>query len=112
MLRHACRTGLEGVVSKWLSAPYRSGPSRDWLKVENPGSPAMVRHREVEARWMKSKLSRRMSCRSWFQSHPEIVDRLESVVTKFYFAGEGPEWQAIWDQVYAVLERKTDTPGP
>jgi hypothetical protein len=25
-------------------APYRSGPSRDWLKVKNPDSPAMVRH--------------------------------------------------------------------
>jgi hypothetical protein len=30
-------------VSKRLSAPYRSGPSRDWLKVKNPDSPAMVR---------------------------------------------------------------------
>jgi hypothetical protein len=51
-------------------------------------------------------------CRAdpWFQSHPEVVDQLESVLTKFYFAGEGPEWQAIWDQVHAVLERKTDTP--
>jgi hypothetical protein len=50
-------------------------------------------------------------CRAdpWFQNNPEIVDRLESVLTKFYFAGEGPEWQAIWDQVNAVLERKTDT---
>jgi hypothetical protein len=46
-------------------------------------------------------------CRAdpWFHSHPEVVDRLESVLTKFYFAGEGPEWQAIWDQVHAVLER-------
>jgi ATP-dependent DNA ligase len=33
-------------VSKRLSAPYRSGPSRDWLKIKNPDSPAMVRHRE------------------------------------------------------------------
>jgi hypothetical protein len=51
-------------------------------------------------------------CRAdpWFQSHPEVVDRLESVLTKFYFAGEGPEWQAIWDQAHAVLERKSDTP--
>ena len=51
-------------------------------------------------------------CRAdpWFQSHPELVDRLESVLTKFYLAGEDPEWQAIWDQVQAVLERKTDTP--
>jgi hypothetical protein len=38
--------GLEGIVSKRLGAPYRSGPSRDWLKVKNPHSPAMVRHRE------------------------------------------------------------------
>jgi hypothetical protein len=51
-------------------------------------------------------------CRAdpWFQSHPEVVDRLESVLTNFYLAGEGPEWQAIWDQVHAVLERTTETP--
>jgi ATP-dependent DNA ligase len=41
--------GLEGIVSKRLSAPYQSGPSRDWLKVKNPDSAAMVRHREE--RW-------------------------------------------------------------
>jgi ATP-dependent DNA ligase len=47
--RQACATGLEGIVSKRLTAPYRSGPSRDWIKVKNPDSPAMVRHRE--RRW-------------------------------------------------------------
>jgi bifunctional non-homologous end joining protein LigD len=41
--------GLEGIVSKRLTAPYRSGPSRDWLKVKNPDSPAMSRHQEE--RW-------------------------------------------------------------
>jgi bifunctional non-homologous end joining protein LigD len=46
VFRHACKLGLEGIVSKRLSAPYRSGTSRDWLKVKNPDSPAMVRHRE------------------------------------------------------------------
>jgi bifunctional non-homologous end joining protein LigD len=35
----ACRMGLEGIVSKRLSAPYRSGRSGDWIKVKNPGSP-------------------------------------------------------------------------
>jgi hypothetical protein len=51
-------------------------------------------------------------CRAdaWFQNHPEVVDRLESVLTKFYLAGEGPEWQAIWDQVHEILERFADTP--
>jgi hypothetical protein len=26
----------------------RSGPSRDWLKIKNPNSPAMIRAREAE----------------------------------------------------------------
>jgi bifunctional non-homologous end joining protein LigD len=43
-----CRMGLEGIVSKQLTAPYRSGPSRDWAKVKNPDSPAMIRAREAE----------------------------------------------------------------
>jgi bifunctional non-homologous end joining protein LigD len=41
VFRHACKLGLEGIVSKRLAAPYRSGPSRDWLKVKNPDRPAM-----------------------------------------------------------------------
>jgi hypothetical protein len=48
IFRQACAMGLEGIVSKRLSAPYRSGPSRDWLKIKNPDSPAMVRARERE----------------------------------------------------------------
>jgi bifunctional non-homologous end joining protein LigD len=47
IFRHACRMGLEGIVSKRLTAPYRSGPSRDWLKIKNPDSPAMIRAREA-----------------------------------------------------------------
>jgi bifunctional non-homologous end joining protein LigD len=49
VFEHACRVGLEGIVSKRLSAPYRSGPSRDWIKVKNPECPAMVPAREE--RW-------------------------------------------------------------
>jgi hypothetical protein len=41
VFRHAWRIGLEGIVSKQLAAPYRSGPLRDWIKVKNPESPAM-----------------------------------------------------------------------
>jgi bifunctional non-homologous end joining protein LigD len=48
IFRQACKLGLEGIVSKRLSAPYRSGPSRDWIKVKNPDSPAMIRAREAE----------------------------------------------------------------
>jgi bifunctional non-homologous end joining protein LigD len=49
VFRHACKLGFEGIVSKRLNAPYRSGPSRDWIKVKNPDSPAMIRARE--GRW-------------------------------------------------------------
>jgi bifunctional non-homologous end joining protein LigD len=33
---HACRMGLEGIVSKRIDAPYRYGRSGDWIKVRNP----------------------------------------------------------------------------
>jgi hypothetical protein len=49
-------SGFEGIVSKRLTAPYRSGPSRDWIKVKNPDSPAMVRHRE--GRWWRGGMGR------------------------------------------------------
>jgi hypothetical protein len=39
VFRHACKLGFEGIVSKRLSAPYRSGPSRDWIKGQEPGQP-------------------------------------------------------------------------
>jgi bifunctional non-homologous end joining protein LigD len=47
---HACRMGLEGIVSKRVDAPYRSGPSRTWLKSKNPASEAVRREREEEWR--------------------------------------------------------------
>jgi bifunctional non-homologous end joining protein LigD len=43
MFEAVCRLGLEGVVSKKLNAPYRSGPSKAWIKVKNPNSPAATR---------------------------------------------------------------------
>jgi hypothetical protein len=33
-ISRACKLGFEGIVSKRLSALYRFGPSRDWLKVK------------------------------------------------------------------------------
>src|SRR5262249_33712892 len=35
IFRHAGRLGLEGIVSKKLSAPYRSGRVTTWLKVKS-----------------------------------------------------------------------------
>src|SRR5262245_55552878 len=43
MFKAACKLGLEGIVSKKVDAPYRSGPSRTWIKVKNPKTPAASR---------------------------------------------------------------------
>jgi bifunctional non-homologous end joining protein LigD len=49
VFRHACRLGLEGIVSKRLGSRYRSGRSPDWLKFKNPAAPAVKR--EAEEDW-------------------------------------------------------------
>ena len=43
VFEHACKLGLEGIVSKRRGAPYQHGRSRSWLKIKNPASPAMQR---------------------------------------------------------------------
>jgi len=40
MFKAVCKLGFEGIVSKKLNAPYRSGPSKTWIKVKNPKAPA------------------------------------------------------------------------
>jgi bifunctional non-homologous end joining protein LigD len=32
---HACKMGIEGIVSKRKDSAYRSGRSPDWLKMKN-----------------------------------------------------------------------------
>jgi bifunctional non-homologous end joining protein LigD len=49
VFREACRLGCEGIVSKRLGSPYRSGRSPHWLKVKNPAAPAVKR--EAEEDW-------------------------------------------------------------
>ena len=36
MFRHACRLGLEVIVSTKPTAPYLSGRRSSWLKIKNP----------------------------------------------------------------------------
>jgi ATP-dependent DNA ligase len=50
IFKHVCQMGLEGIVSKRIDSPYRSGPSRNWLKTKNPESAAVRREREEEWR--------------------------------------------------------------
>lgn len=46
---HACALGCEGIVSKRLGSPYKSGRSPHWVKVKNPAAPAILR--EAEEDW-------------------------------------------------------------
>jgi bifunctional non-homologous end joining protein LigD len=53
VFRHACKLGLEGIVSKRKGSPYRSGRSPDWLKMKNPEAPAVKQ--EAEKDWAKRR---------------------------------------------------------
>jgi bifunctional non-homologous end joining protein LigD len=54
VFQHACKMGLEGIVSKRLGSRYRSGRSPDWLKFKNPDAPAV--RREAEEDWGRRRL--------------------------------------------------------
>jgi bifunctional non-homologous end joining protein LigD len=45
---HACKLGLEGIVSKRKGSPYASGRSPHWLKSKNPDSAAVRREAEED----------------------------------------------------------------
>ena len=60
MFDHVCRMGLEGIVSKRTDAPYRSGPSRTWLKSKNPASEAV--RRESLKRFQSVDQRMRLEC--------------------------------------------------
>jgi ATP-dependent DNA ligase len=49
VFQHACKLGLEGIVSKRRNSRYRSGRSPDWIKSKNPAAPAVKR--EAEEDW-------------------------------------------------------------
>jgi len=50
VFQHACKMGLEGIVSKRLGSRYRSGRSPDWLKMKNPACEALRREAEEDRR--------------------------------------------------------------
>jgi bifunctional non-homologous end joining protein LigD len=49
IFKHACKLGCEGIVSKRLGSPYRSGRSPHWVKIKNPAAPAVKR--EAQEDW-------------------------------------------------------------
>ncbi len=50
IFKHVCKLGCQGIVSKRLGSPYRSGRTQHWIKVKNPKAPAVKREAEEEWR--------------------------------------------------------------
>ena len=48
VFEHACKMGLEGIVSKRLGSRYRSGRTSDRLKFKSPAAPAVQREAEED----------------------------------------------------------------
>ena len=57
IFEHACKLGLEGIVSKRKGSRYRSGRSDDWLKSKNPACAAVKREAEEDwgRRWPRKR---------------------------------------------------------
>jgi bifunctional non-homologous end joining protein LigD len=58
VFRHACKMGLEGIVSKRLGSRYVSGRSSHWLKFKSPTAPAVKR--EFEEDWGRRRQGARV----------------------------------------------------
>jgi bifunctional non-homologous end joining protein LigD len=54
LVRHACRMGLEGIISKRADQPYRSGRGNDWVK-----SKCTLRQEFVIAGYLPSSISKK-----------------------------------------------------
>ena len=49
VFHHACKLGLEGIVSSARKqSPYRSRRSSDWVKMKNPACEAVTREEEED----------------------------------------------------------------
>ncbi len=57
LYRHACKLGLEGIVSKRADSPYVAGVCAHWRKLKNPNSTAAKR--EAESDWNERRGRRR-----------------------------------------------------
>jgi hypothetical protein len=53
VFHHACKLGLEGIVSKRRDSVYSSGRSAHWIKSKNPNAPATKRELEDDWEWRK-----------------------------------------------------------
>jgi bifunctional non-homologous end joining protein LigD len=73
IFEHVCRMRLEGIVSKRVDAPYRSRPSKTWVKAKNPASDAVRREREEEWRQASFRTTSKMAFTDADQRLPKAM---------------------------------------
>jgi hypothetical protein len=78
---HACKLGLEGVVSRRKDSVYRSGRSPDWLKMKNPAAPAVKRDRGLGQREMAINYRTHFAYRidAWDADGENVIEHLAGV---------------------------------
>src|SRR5205807_5706112 len=64
VFEHACKLGLEGIVSKRRDSAYSSGRSPDWIKSKNPNAPAVKREAEEDWTWRRGERGKTDKARS------------------------------------------------
>ncbi len=71
MFRAACNMGLEGIVAKRRDSGYRSGRSRDWIKIKNITHPAI----DVgQARNVDGGAAMMVNCADFTARSPGVAD--------------------------------------
>jgi hypothetical protein len=109
---HACKMGLEGIVSKRKDSPYRSGRSPAWLKMKNPNAPAVKR--EAEEDWGKEKWPMNLRLKrapiGWNQNDYDVVEDGVIVGRIFFLDAVGPK-DSPWMWTMADGEDRTPTLG-
>jgi hypothetical protein len=76
VFKHACALGCEGIVSKRLTSPYRSGRVEHWLKIKNPAAPAVKREADGRQRRMYFAAYRLRHINAW--AHAQSIGELSN----------------------------------
>ena len=75
IFEHACKLGLEGIVSKRIDLKYQPGPSKSRLKVKNKKHPAMLRAKEAFERERMVNVDNDHPPMAKYQSPPKNLHR-------------------------------------
>ena len=110
VFQHACKMGLEGIVSKRLGSHYRPGRSPVWLKFKNPDAPAVKREAEGLAMSNRrgQKLGPKRGNRQRFPYEPRVIGGRLLMPAELQaihrYVVETPVLKTVTEEIRAVVE--------